>query len=320
MSAEAPTYHGERLIAIVNPAAGRGKAVRRWRDVNRRLLLLGLPVETCETECPGHATALARRAIESGTSTVIAVGGDGTIHEVVNGFWTGHGVSRSCRLAVVPAGTGVDVGRNIGYERGVEAAVNRLTQGRERNIDVGCAGNGSNRLFVNFAETGIGARVVAKEGGLRTPLPGRATFLLAALATVMEKTKYEGRVSVEGQELYRGPFVSIVIANGAFFGGGMKIAPAALVDDGLLDVVVLCDFTRSELVSQIWKIYPGVHIGHPKVRVARGRVVEIDVEGVPQLDLDGELYEQQPDKFSVPPYRQQSYKFSVLPRALRVLV
>jgi diacylglycerol kinase family enzyme len=178
---------------------------------------------------------------------------------------------------------------------------------QERRVDVGIAGD-RGRVFVNFAEIGLGAAVVARERDMGPAWPGRASFLLAAVGAALDEDNVAVRITIDGEEVYQGPVVSVVVSNGRYFGGGMKIAPEARMDDGLFDVFVLGDFTRLELLSQIWKIYPGAHVGHRKVLWKRGTAVEIEPEAHARLDLDGELHGSGP------------VRLSMLPRALRVLV
>lgn len=293
------------MAAIVNPAAGRGRAAILWRRAARQLEARGLAVTASQTSGPGDGESLTREAIEAGYGTILAVGGDGTVHEIANGFVSAGIVRTDARLAILPAGTGVDFARNISIRRGVRAAVERLVRGEEMRIDVGFAGE---RLFVNFAETGLGAAVVEREREYAEAWPGRASYLLAALRAAIDEDNIGMRISVDGGPVYEGPLLSVVVANGRYFGGGMKIAPGASMSDGLFDVFVLGNFTRLERVSQVWKIYPGVHVGHRKVLWRRGHTVEIVPQRTTRLDLDGELSGAGP------------YRFEICPDALRVVV
>lgn len=285
------------IVAIVNPAAGGGRASRLWARAAEHLGRHGIDVDARFTSSPRHATELTLAAVDDGYQTIVAVGGDGTVHEVTNGLLAS---GRSdARLGVVPAGTGMDFIRNIGVRRGVIEAVNRIVRGNVRQIDLGLAEDGSERFFINFAETGIGAAVVAREAASHSRLPGRASFFLASVGAVLKEDQLGGTVSVDGTVAYSGPLTSVVIANGRYFGGGMKIAPRASLNDGLLDVVLLCDFTRAQLLGNIWKIYPGTHTRHPKVLSVQGRTIGVALESATRLDLDGELYDDMPARFRI---------------------
>ncbi|HEX8917383.1 MAG TPA: hypothetical protein VF898_02680, partial [Chloroflexota bacterium] len=185
----------------------------------------------------------------------------------------------------------------------------RLLEKKERKLDLGVATTEANEhtYFVNFAETGIGASVVAHEARSQRELPGRASYMLSAVEAIREHRSSVVTVLVDDLVIYEGPAVSVVAANGAFFGGGMKIAPGAVMWDGALDVVVLGDFTRAELIANMWKIYPGVHVRMRKVTYRQGTRVQVVTERRTGLDLDGELYD-----FG-------SYQLSVVPGSLRLL-
>lgn len=201
----------------------------------------------------------------------------------------------------------MDFTRNLGLRRSTASVVDTILSGRERRIDVGLSAGGHTKLFVNFAETGLGAAVVAREAAFGDAWPGRLSFFAAAVGAALSEPNARATITVDGTVVYEGPLVSAVVANGPFFGGGMKIAPQALMDDHLFDVLILGDFSRAELVSQIWKIYPGIHLKHPKVLWLQGRSVLIDPSTPMQLDLDGELGGEGP------------YRFEISPGALRVL-
>jgi diacylglycerol kinase (ATP) len=248
----------------------------------------GIVTRTYSTSRPLEACALTRRALAEGATTITAVGGDGTVHEVVNGLLDNRSVPAGVRLAVLPCGTGMDFARNIGARRGVNAALDRILAARERRVDLGYAPE-AGRAFVNFAETGLGAAVVSRAAGLGKWWPGRVSFLVSAVGAALTEKNIEVAVTIDEAVLYRGRAVSVVVANGEYFGGGMRIAPRARPDDTWFDVLVLADFSRAELLSNIWKIYPGVHLSHPKVLYARGRRVTLEPGTPAQLDLDGEL-------------------------------
>ncbi|MGI8827025.1 MAG: diacylglycerol/lipid kinase family protein [Chloroflexota bacterium] len=297
------------IAAIVNPAAGNGRSEARWARVERLLDRSGVTVRAVRSEGPGHAEQLVGELLKRRPAAIIAAGGDGTFHEVVNGLYAAGNGDATVPLGLVYAGTGMDLSRNLRMSRATESTAQRILSGRSARVDLGaCETTTRRRVFVNFGETGIGAAVVAREASMHSHLPGRLSFLFAALHACAASQPVDGRVLVDGACLYAGRLLSVVAANGRFFGGGMKIAPVANMADGLLDVVVLGDFSRPELFTQIWKIYPGLHVEHPQVFTARGSTVSIQLSRPTQLDLDGELYE---DRF---------HSFQILPGALRVLV
>lgn len=295
------------LIAIINPTAGSGRGLAIWQQIAQELHEVGLHPEQVLTAAHGEAEVLARAAVDQGYRTVVAVGGDGTIHEIVNGLMRDGSVPPNLRLGVVPAGTGLDFARNLGLPKEIPAIVDRLVRGEARLLDLGLCLEPT-RYFVNFAESGLGAAVVARERHLPQRLPGRLSFFLAAAWASLDRPLIAARVVVDGTVLYDGPLVSVVVANGPYLGGGMRLAPRASMDDGLLNVVILGDFSRRELLGHLWKVYPGTHLTHPKVFWQVGRTVQVELaESIP-LDLDGELV------------TAGKRFFTVLPHVLPVLV
>jgi diacylglycerol kinase (ATP) len=264
--------------------------LRTWREVESRLRPLGFEVDVFPTRGAGDGTEQARAALRADHTTILAVGGDGTLHEVVNALLEHSRVRSDVRVGIVPAGTGMDFVRNAHLRRGVRAAVDRIVRGKERRFDVGALTEPFPRLFVNFAEAGLGSSVVAREAAFSSRWPGRASFFLAGIAAAARDHPITGTLTVDGVTVYEGRLVSLVIANGAYFGGGMKIAPPARMDDGELDIVLLGDLSRVELVSQIWKLYPGTHLRNPQVHWMRGKEVTFAPRSPGHLDLDGELY------------------------------
>jgi diacylglycerol kinase (ATP) len=296
------------VVAIINPAAGNGRALRRWQQIERHLLFQGMYVTAMYTARPGHATELSRLVVERGATTVVAVGGDGTVHEVINGFQRETGAHRDVRLGIVPAGTGMDFARGLGMSRGVRAAAERLVRGNERRVDLGLVRGFNPRLFMNFAEVGLGAAVAERQNPLLGGLPGKVNYFLAVVNAGVKEENVVCTVTVDGNQVCQGPVVSVLVANGPYVGGGMKVAPAASMDDGVLDFVILGDFKRIELLSNIWKLYPGTHLRHRKVLSIRGRQATIESRGTARLHLDGELY------------GSGAHEIAVLPRALRVVL
>jgi YegS/Rv2252/BmrU family lipid kinase len=267
----------------------------------------GIPAVVHYSSGPGGVFEAARHAVQAGATTLIVAGGDGTIHEAVNGLGAEQALG-AMRLGIIPGGTGMDLVRTLGLPRDPQRAARVITGGAERAIDIGVSEEGNLRFFANFAEIGLGAAVVAYQRESSASIPGRSAFLLAALRAAVREPLVTMQVEVDGVDLYAGPAVSAVIASGRFFGGGMNIAPAAVVDDGVLNIVLLGAFTRREMLAHIWRLYPGTHVHLPKVYTASGTGIRITTTGSTRLDLDGELY------------AGGAYAFRVLPRALRVLV
>jgi YegS/Rv2252/BmrU family lipid kinase len=283
-------------LVIVNPASAGGRTGRRWPDVAGRLRAASLDFDTALTSRGGEAEELSRQAVREGRGLVVAAGGDGTINEVVNGFFeAGEPVATGACLGVLPMGTGGDLRRTLGHPLDVEAAAAVLRAGRARTIDaarVTCAGFGAGmvvRHFVNIADAGIGGDVVDRVNRGRRVVNGEVTFLLASVRTLLTWRNRPMRVVIDGRarDLVA---QQVVVANCQYFGGGMRVAPWAVPDDGLLDVVIAGDLGAWENVRGLRRIREGTHLdaGNPKLSHALAERVEISSPELTRVDADGE--------------------------------
>jgi diacylglycerol kinase (ATP) len=287
-----------KLRVLVNPKAGSGTARRRMPEAERALRRAGVAFEWAETERPGDAARLVRAARADGVECLAVMGGDGTLNEVAQAYLDENGEPiAGPELALLPAGTGGDFKKSFGLTDAIELAVTRLVGAAPRAIDLGVlsltsdAGTRVTRAFINITSFGIGGltdRIVN-----RSPkwMGGRAAFFLGTLRAMVAYRNAPVRLSVDGRVVLEGPIFNVAIANGKYFGGGMKIAPGADPGDGEFDVVALGDMKALESVALSSKIYAGTHLGEPRVSVARGKRVDAEPLGTQAevlIDMDGE--------------------------------
>lgn len=267
-----------RALAIANPVAGGGRVQRRLEDLVKIFRETGARVDVVRTPAPGEGTRIAREAVEEGYARVIAIGGDGTVNEVLNGL-----LGTDTELAVVPLGSANDFAFALGLHDWRQAARLAVT-GTVRPIDVAVA-NG--RAFANCAGVGVdaaGARRVERHKRAVGPLG----YLTAAVRTLATYRPQPVRVHFDG-EVIIGKHLLVVASNGERFANGMRIAPGATIDDGLLDICVVGDTSLPESIALLAKVYRGAHVGHPKVRMLKVREVVIEQERVLPMELDGEV-------------------------------
>jgi YegS/Rv2252/BmrU family lipid kinase len=281
------------LFVIVNPASANGSTARFWPRAEAELRAAGLSFDWAATEGPLHATALALHAAQQGYARVMYVGGDGTANEVANGLLAAPVIARPA-LAALPRGTGGDLPRALGLSRGVEAAIERLKRSRSRTIDVaattfvGLDGAETRRYFVNVADAGLGGVVAERVNRGNKALGGTISFLWAIIAGFFEFTNIPMTITVDGEVRHEGPVATAIVANGRFFGGGVKVAPFAHIDDGLLDLIIVGDISKRDLLLNVPGMYNGRYVEHPKASVMTGREVLIEGDEPILLDLDGE--------------------------------
>jgi len=290
------------LTLVCNMNAGRGGVGKCLPQVERLLAERGLEYELARTEAPGHATLLTREALERGRQFVVAVGGDGTIHEVVNGLIEDDkAVNPEARLGVVAAGTGSDFIKTFGIPSSPSHAVVHLDGHESFPIDIGKVtfredGKDVVRYFANVAEVGIGARVVERAARLPRFL-GPTVYFFSFWLSLARHSAAEVKVDLVTRT-YEGRMNNMVVANGQFFGGGMKIAPKAAPTDGVLDIQIEYA-TKREAIAVMPKVYKGEHVPHPKILEAKR--VEASIEATPPLliEADGEVLGFTPARFEL---------------------
>ena len=265
-------------------------------------------MEIVWTKKPGHGRELARAAVEAGVGLVVAVGGDGTLGEVVDGYLAAPEAARrgSC-LATFPVGSGCDFARHMGVPREPAAWARAFAAGGLRHIDAARArfrgpdGAPRSRHFLNVAALGLPGDVavtVARRGKF---FGGVLTYLVeGALAVVCAKAK-RMRLTVDGVEEAPAFYHLLAVANTSTFGGGMKLAPSADAEDGLLDLITIADRTRAEVLALLPRAYSGGHIGRPGVVLRRARRIEIHAEEALPLNIDGDAEGAAPVLFEVLP-------------------
>jgi YegS/Rv2252/BmrU family lipid kinase len=286
---------------VVNPHSADGRTQRLWQEL--RPLLEGRfgAVPFALTRGTMHAAELSAQAIEAGAELVVAVGGDGTLNEVLNGFFrAGRQPPAGAVLGYLPSGTGSDFARTMGlYGLPLAEQVEKLAAGTVRLLDCGQvrftgAGPGgqaleTSRLFLNESSLGFSAETVNNVNRASKRFGGKASFFLGVLRTLVRLRNPLLQVTVDGKPVYEGPTLLVAVANGRYFGGSMMIAPMADVQDGEFDVVVVSAMSRRTVLKKIGKIYRGEHLAEPEVHVHRGAEVRISSVGEEVLlEMDGE--------------------------------
>ncbi len=257
------------------------------------------------TRGPGHAAALAREAVEEGgVRFVVAVGGDGTVHEVVNGLVDPETGTRGRELilGVVPAGSGCDFARTFGLDRSPERLARHLDGGTLYPIDVGRvrlnARDGHPRvvLFANIAEAGYGG-IVAERANRLPRFLGASRYLFGVLAAIRHFGVRPARLVLDHTEV-SGALSNLVVANGQFFGGGMKIAPKAAPTDGLLDIQIE-HARKREAIAIMPKVFKGEHLPHPDIEEFKRVRCTVTADRPLRIEADGEVLGHTPASFEV---------------------
>jgi diacylglycerol kinase (ATP) len=285
------------VLAIVNPVAARGSALSTWRRVEAPLARIFPEITLHTTRARGDAE---RRSSEWARThpegTIIGVGGDGTIHEVVNGLL---GESATARLGVIPAGTGNDFARNTGVPTDAGAALERLERGKPVPVDAGwigfqrADGTSGTRVFANSASLGVSPRANQIARRVRRILPSWICYPLGGVLALLTTRAGDYTVRSGNRTLFSGRALNLTLANGACFGGGMRISPASSISDGVLDQVLIGDIGRIAALLALSRLYAGTHVRMRGISVSpfSERLRISRAEGPMLVETDGEDFE-----------------------------
>jgi diacylglycerol kinase (ATP) len=246
------------------------------------------------SEFPGH---LGQAAAEAQGSLLVVIGGDGTVSEIANGV-----AGTDAEIAVLPCGTGQDFGRTHGIPSRFDDAVRVALDGDTRTIDLGrveCVG--ASRLFANVASAGMSGAVARRANSMTKRFGGRATFFYALTREFVAWQNTHVVVELADGVRREGPMHDVIVANGNWHGGGMKLAPDARQDDGAFDVVTIGDVNKLDFLTTAPKLYSGRYLSHPKVELLRSSWLAISAAEALPLEVDGEPIGATPARFEVVP-------------------
>ena len=283
---------------IVNGAAGGGRAAKAALPFIDQLRANGI-VEVVTTERPGHATALARAAVQDGVEAIVAVGGDGTVFEVINGILP-HTAGAAPRLGLVPLGTGNSFVRDLDLAD-ADAACRAIVAGRTRSVDaVRFLHNEGEVHYVNLMSLGFSARAGALTNRRYKPL-GTAGYILAVLHSLIQlRPERFAHVCDDGHP-ERDPVTLVSFSNSRYTGGDMMMAPQADIADGQLDVIRIGIMGRMRFLSSFPRIFAGTHPEMAEVTTDRARRVTFDISAPVDVMVDGEILKVVPRSLEVVP-------------------
>jgi YegS/Rv2252/BmrU family lipid kinase len=300
-------------LVIINPHSGKGCAQKVFKMIEGRLFDAFGQLFIAVTDRPHEVAEHLDKAVNADVNRLITLGGDGTNHVVLNAL------AERPRLKVafgsIPLGTGHDWSRSLGMPEDHDEAVDWLAHARPVPCDLGkveylnmqTGGKPSTHLFLNIGSAGVSGEVDQRVN--RTRRRSSLTFLRATLATLMKSRPQQVRVFCDGNEFYSGSCTLVVVANGQYFGHGMWIAPGALINDGMFDVILVEGMSRPRVLLAFRAVYRGTHLERKDVRHTHAASVRISSEDGPlKLDFDGEAA------------LGQDLRFTVMPGAVNVLL
>ncbi len=294
---------------IVNPASGGGLGRTMWPRLEPELTKCFAEHHVVYTERRGHATVLASEALAHGASLVVAVGGDGTINEVVNGFFDGgRPVNPDAEFGMINLGTGSDFARTIRFSTDIVDFLKPLCVARSEPCDLGrCTfttpdGATQERYFINIADLGIGGEVARKKAAVEKWRLGRLGYLWTTFSTMLAYRNIPAEIAIDDHPPIATNMFSVIVANGKYFGGDMLISPYSEIYDGYFDVIVIGDVGTFKKIFTMRKVYQGRHLDLKEVGFFRAKKITVRTTRPALLDCDGEQPGQTPATFEVIPH------------------
>lgn len=298
----------DKWFAVVNPNSANGKTQHKWPMFYQKMIQAGIDVDYFFSSSQGNGVELTRQAIRRGYRKIIAVGGDGTVNEVVNGlFHDDRIITEGIELAVFGQGTGSDFIRTCKSRKNIDSLIGSLKGYSLCKSDVGkvtfltAGGKKESRYFLNAANLGIGAEVVNRVNNRTKALGSKLTYFTGTVATILNYHNIPVSFQLENNKTVEGRFCGLVICNGQYIGGGMHIAPQAEIDDGMFDLIAMKDISKLKLFSCFPLIYRGKHIALPEIDVYRCQTITLLTPDSAILETDGEIIGYAPSEFRILP-------------------
>jgi len=298
-----------RTAAVINPRAANGRAAAHWPRIVQQIGL----VEALFTQHPHHAAALAAQLLDEGFERILAVGGDGTISETMNGFFRdGRPINPAAELGILPMGTGGDFQRTLGI-RDIDHAVTVLLAGKSKTIDAAHiayeshSGGQASRYFLNLTSFGMGGEVATRAKNALSSMSGKLAFMYATVEVFFRYQAKTVELSLDGAPPTTHRILNIAIGNGRYHGGGMHVCPMALLDDGVLEVTVIDSLGMFTLAKDLPVLYSENVYKHPKVHHHRAKQLRAVSKERVSIEVDGEALGTLP------------IDVRVLPSAIRIL-
>ncbi len=298
---------------VVNPYSANGTTAAQWGDKSSLLKQKIGSFDAELTTGPREATLIVQKALQNGYERIIGVGGDGTVNEVINGFFqNGKPINPDAVFSFIMTGTGGDFRRTVGISRNIDEAISQIADGNIKKIDIGKMkytafdGSQKNVYFDNIASFGMSGLVdqitnTSVVSKLTKKIGGTFAFFVASFLALLSYKNKTVQLDIDGK-VYENMTIRVVsMANGQYFGGGMWIAPKALIDDGLLEIVVLGNISRFRSVLLQGKVYKGEHLGVKDVFRFQGKKIIATSNEEVLVEADGEPFGKLPATFEILP-------------------
>ena len=283
-----------KALFIVNPVAGKGKSEEIIRGF-QPIIEGKMPYFIETTKVKGEATEIVKRYTSEDDYLVFAVGGDGTVNEVVNGM-----AGTNSSLAILPTGSGNDFVRSIYGKYTIEELLSDLLEGKDEKVDLVKIGK---RYFLNISSVGLDAEVVYNANQYKKIkfIKKDMAYVISLFKTIFGPKGTEARVIIDGKEVCDEPILLLTVANGAFYGGGIPMVPTAKINDQLLDVCLVRETRLRKIIKVLPKVFKAKHINAPEVEIYKAKEIEVEAKHGCKLNIDGEIVKAHKVKMSIVP-------------------
>lgn len=291
-----------RAVAIINPSSGGGRTIKVWRHVGESLARRLHGLKILFTEKAGHATELAKKIAQDGYDRLIVVGGDGTLHECINGLIENDKplYKPEFKMGILNGGRGCDYTKTLLLPEDPHKMVDICLGIKYKSVDVGRVQLDNKTVYyMNSSTFGLGGEVAKAVQGGSSILPPVASYFAATVKSVLKAQPRKIKVSVDDKPYYDGLAHNVFVCNGKYSGGGMLWAPNAKLDDGLFDVLLAKDLTRAELLTLGPRLYSGTISKARGIQTTVASKVSIECNSSVWVELDGETYPSKKSQYSI---------------------
>jgi YegS/Rv2252/BmrU family lipid kinase len=284
----------KNIMAVINPASSGGKTAKVWPKINKYFKDEFVNFTEKLTTKPGDAVKIAKEAVEKNYDYLLAVGGDGTVNELVNGMLLAETENLNTELIIYAQGTGSDLSRTLDISKDINEFIELIKREQSQKIKVieaeflNSEKKIENRYFFNAADCGMGAEVAKKLNENNKIISGSLNYLIKIFSVLFNYQNKEMKIEADNKLIYQGKINTAVIAHGRYFGGGIKIAPEADLYGSSLNLILLKDFSKLGIVLNLIKGYKGKHLSHPLVESYQAEEIKITTAEEVKLELDGE--------------------------------
>jgi YegS/Rv2252/BmrU family lipid kinase len=297
-----------KVFLVVNPGSANGQTGRKWPEIRGYIRRTLADFGEAYTTGPMDAARITRQALRDGYECIVAVGGDGTLNEVANGFYQGgKAINPAAALGLVPRGTGGDFRRTFDWNSDLTSALERLKGDATTSLDLGLAEFTSNsgertaRYFVNVCSFGASGLVDREVNSASKLFGGKTSFFLGTAKALLKYRDQKVQLALDSESPQEVPVTTLSAANGRYFGGGMCVAPTAVASDGFLDVTIWSGYGISDFIFKAKALYDGSHVKLAGTRCMRCKALAADSAEEVLLDLDGEQPGRLPCRISIVP-------------------